>query len=56
MMAAGRGSIINLASISAQITNRPQPQAHYNSSKAALVQLSKSMAAEWARTVCGSTR
>ena len=48
MIAAGRGSIINLASISARITNRPQPQSHYNSSKAALVQLSKSMAAEWA--------
>ena len=48
MMAAGSGSIINLASISARITNRPQPQSHYNSSKAALVQLSKSMAAEWA--------
>ena len=48
MIAAGRGSIINLASISAIITNRPQPQSHYNSSKAALVQLSKSLAAEWA--------
>ncbi len=48
MLAAGRGSIINLASISARITNRPQPQAHYNSSKAALVQLSKSLAGEWA--------
>ena len=48
MIAAGSGSIINLASISARITNRPQPQSHYNSSKAALVQLSKSMAAEWA--------
>ena len=48
MIAAGRGSIINLASISARITNRPQPQSHYNSSKAALVQLTKSMAAEWA--------
>ena len=35
MMAAGHGSIINLASISARITNRPQPQSHYNSSKAA---------------------
>ena len=48
MIAAGQGSIINLASISARITNRPQPQSHYNSSKAALVQLTKSMAAEWA--------
>ena len=48
MVAAGRGSIINLASISAIITNRPQPQSHYNSSKAALVQLSRSLAAEWA--------
>ena len=48
MIGSGSGSIINLASISARITNRPQPQSHYNSSKAALVQLSKSMAAEWA--------
>jgi NAD(P)-dependent dehydrogenase (short-subunit alcohol dehydrogenase family) len=48
MIAAGSGSIINLASMSARVTNRPQMQAHYNSSKAALVQLTKSLAAEWA--------
>lgn len=42
------GKIINIASISAQITNRPQPQVHYNASKAAVVQLTKSLAAEWA--------
>ena len=44
----GSGSIINLASMAARVTNRPQMQAHYNSSKAALVQLTKSLAAEWA--------
>jgi len=30
------------------IVNRPQPQSYYNASKAALHQLTKSLAAEWA--------
>lgn len=41
------GSIVFTASISAHHTNYPQPQAAYNSSKIALLSLSKSLAAEW---------
>lgn len=52
--AAGRrmqsrgGVIINIGSISAMIVNRPQMQPAYNASKAAVHQLTKSLAAEWA--------
>lgn len=42
------GSIINVGSISALIVNRPQWQPAYNASKAAVLQLTKSLAAEWA--------
>ena len=42
------GSIVFLASISAHRTNYPQPQAAYNASKAALLSLKYSLAAEWA--------
>ena len=42
------GSIIFIASISAHKTNFPQPQAAYNASKAALLSLKGSLAAEWA--------
>jgi NAD(P)-dependent dehydrogenase (short-subunit alcohol dehydrogenase family) len=48
MAAAGRGVIVNVGSISAQIVNRPQWQPAYNASKAAVHQLTKSLAAEWA--------
>ncbi len=48
MVAAGTGTIVNIGSISAQIVNRPQWQAGYNASKAAVHQLTKSLAAEWA--------
>ena len=48
MIDAGRGSIVNVGSISAMIVNRPQLQASYNASKAAVHQLTKSLAAEWA--------
>jgi NAD(P)-dependent dehydrogenase (short-subunit alcohol dehydrogenase family) len=44
----GRGSIINIASMSATIANRGLQQVHYNSSKAGVIQLTKSMATEWA--------
>ncbi|MGV8910019.1 MAG: SDR family oxidoreductase [Propionicimonas sp.] len=44
----GRGAIVNIASISATIANRNLTQAQYNSSKAAVVHLTKSLAAEWA--------
>jgi NAD(P)-dependent dehydrogenase (short-subunit alcohol dehydrogenase family) len=47
MLAAGRGSIVNLGSMSGFIVNRPQPQAYYNASKAAVHHLTKSLAAEW---------
>ena len=44
----GGGNIINIGSISALIVNRPQWQPGYNASKAAVHQLTKSLAAEWA--------
>lgn len=43
------GSITFIASISAHRVNYPQPQAAYNVSKAALLMLKSSLAAEWAR-------
>lgn len=49
MLAHGGGSIINVASMSGTIVNRGLLQAHYNSSKAAVIHLSKSLAMEWAR-------
>lgn len=48
MLAAGSGSIVNIGSMSGCIVNRPQPQSYYNASKAAVHQLTKSLAAEWA--------
>lgn len=48
MSTHGGGTIVNIGSISAQIVNRPQWQPAYNSSKAAVHQLTKSLAAEWA--------
>lgn len=48
MIAQGQGSIINIASMSSFIVNRPQPQASYNASKAAVVHLTRSLATEWA--------
>jgi NAD(P)-dependent dehydrogenase (short-subunit alcohol dehydrogenase family) len=48
MLDRGRGAIVNLGSMSGYIVNRPQEQAQYNASKAAVHQLTKSLAAEWA--------
>ena len=48
MLAQGSGSIVNVGSMSGLIVNRPQGQSHYNASKAAVHQLTKSLAAEWA--------
>ena len=48
MLARGSGTIVNVASMSGTIVNKPQPQAAYNTSKAAVVMLTKSLAAEWA--------
>jgi NAD(P)-dependent dehydrogenase (short-subunit alcohol dehydrogenase family) len=50
MMAAERpGSIILVASMSGSIVNYPQEQSCYNASKAGVIQLGKSLAAEWAK-------
>ncbi|KAL2886760.1 putative d-arabinitol 2-dehydrogenase protein [Ceratocystis lukuohia] len=50
MMAAGKpGSIVLVASMSGSIVNYPQEQCCYNASKAGVVQLGRSLAAEWAK-------
>jgi NAD(P)-dependent dehydrogenase (short-subunit alcohol dehydrogenase family) len=48
MLARGAGSIVNIGSMSGIIVNKPQPQSFYNASKAAVHQLTRSLAAEWA--------
>ena len=49
LVAHGKGgSIINTASMSGTIVNVPQEQASYNTSKAAVVHMTKSLAVEWA--------
>ncbi|ANL72458.1 short-chain dehydrogenase protein [Rhizobium phaseoli] len=47
MLKNGRGSIVNIASMSGVIVNRGISQAHYNASKAGVIHMSKSMAMEW---------
>lgn len=47
MLPRKRGAIVNIASMSGSIVNRGLLQAHYNSSKAAVIHLSKSLAMEW---------
>jgi len=50
MISSGNGgSVVFIASMSGSIVNYPQEQSCYNASKAAVVQLTKSLAAEWAR-------
>lgn len=49
MKKQGKGSIINTASMSAHIVNVPQCQASYNTSKAAVMHLTRSLAVEWAK-------
>jgi NAD(P)-dependent dehydrogenase (short-subunit alcohol dehydrogenase family) len=48
MIEARSGSIVCIASMSGLVVNRPQPQAGYNVSKAGVIMLTKSLAAEWA--------
>ncbi|PZQ96116.1 MAG: 3-oxoacyl-ACP reductase [Cereibacter sphaeroides] len=48
MLARGTGVIVNIGSMSGMIVNRPQSQSNYNSSKAAVHHLTRSLAAEWA--------
>lgn len=50
MEAGGRGgSIVLTASISGHAANFPQPQVNYNVSKAGVLMMVKSLAAEWGR-------
>lgn len=48
MLAQGSGSIVNIGSISALVANKPQLQVAYNSSKAAIHQMTTTMAFEYA--------
>jgi NAD(P)-dependent dehydrogenase (short-subunit alcohol dehydrogenase family) len=48
MIARKKGSIVNMASMSAHVVNVPQATANYNASKAGVVQLTKCLAVEWA--------
>jgi sorbose reductase len=48
MLEAGYGKIINTASMSGSIVNTPQNQMPYNASKAGVIHMTKSLAAEWA--------
>jgi NAD(P)-dependent dehydrogenase (short-subunit alcohol dehydrogenase family) len=47
MLKSGRGSIVNIASMSGVIVNRGLNQCHYNASKAGVIHMTKSMAMEW---------
>jgi NAD(P)-dependent dehydrogenase (short-subunit alcohol dehydrogenase family) len=47
MLDKGKGSIVNIGSMSGFIVNKPQPQSFYNASKAAVHHLTRSLAAEW---------
>ncbi len=49
MIVQKEGNIINISSMSGLIVNKPQPQINYNSSKAGVITLTKSLAAEWAK-------
>ena len=46
MTAAGRGAVVNIGSMSGMVVNKPQPQAHYNTSKAGVDMLTNSLACE----------
>ncbi|TIX90799.1 SDR family oxidoreductase [Rhizobium sp. P44RR-XXIV] len=50
MVANGRGSIVNIGSISGLIVNRPQWHSPYGIAKAAVHHLTRSLAAEWAQS------
>ena len=48
MLAQGGGVIVNMASMSSLVVPHPQKQAVYNTAKAGVAHLSRSLAAEWA--------
>ena len=49
MLEQGKGSIVNIASMSGIVSNHPQPQVSYNTSKAGVIMLTKALAGEWAQ-------
>ena len=51
MVAAGRGSVVNISSICGEVAVHPQPQAAYNAAKAGVNLLTRSLAVEWAGRV-----
>jgi NAD(P)-dependent dehydrogenase (short-subunit alcohol dehydrogenase family) len=49
LIAAGRpGAIVNVSSTAGLVADAAEPSAHYNASKAAVLALTRQMAAEWA--------
>ena len=48
MLEQGKGSIVNISSMSGSIVNRPITQCNYNTAKAGVNHLTRSMAVEWA--------
>ncbi|MCA9330897.1 SDR family oxidoreductase, partial [Candidatus Saccharibacteria bacterium] len=48
MLEAGYGKIINTASMSAWIANYPQKQVVYNTTKAGVLHMTRTLASEWA--------
>ncbi|MGD9481239.1 SDR family NAD(P)-dependent oxidoreductase [Shinella sp. G-2] len=50
MVAAGRGTMVNISSMCGEIVVYPQPQASYNAAKAGVNLLTKSLAVEWAKS------
>lgn len=48
MLPRKKGSIVNIASMSGVIVNRGLMQCHYNTAKAGVIHLTKSLAMEWA--------
>ncbi|MFV0335856.1 MAG: SDR family NAD(P)-dependent oxidoreductase [Tropicimonas sp.] len=48
MLERRRGAMVTLGSMSGLISNKPQRQVHYNSAKAAVHHMTRSLAGEWA--------
>lgn len=47
MIKQKKGNVINISSMSGLIVNRPQPQISYNTSKAGVIMITRSLASEW---------